>query len=117
MNRHQRRANMALLLPRKVVMHEQRNGVIVHELISKVAKELAGIFYDIAATQSNNFYKAFPEMESFVSTQWPDFVNEARQALVKKLSHSGTPDDQKEVIYDVLCLDRTCPKSQSRGLN
>ncbi len=117
MNRHQRRANTKLLVPRHMVAQEQRNGVMVHELIQRVAKEAAQMFYDAACTKSNNMYKAFPNEADFVATQWPDFIGHAKAKLTEMLTLPGVPEDQKEFIYDALCLDRTLPKSQSRGLN
>ncbi len=117
MNRETRRAIIAANAPsRAAVAKEQRNGVLVHELIAKVAKDLSRIFYDKACTKSNNMYKAFPNEDAFVATQWPDFIAEARMALTNKLADPGTPADQKEFIYDAICLDRTCPKSQTRGM-
>jgi len=80
---------------------------------------MAGLFYSKAA-HSNNFYKAFPNEKDFIATQWPDFVGHVRTALtelLKPVNFYKTTETQREEIYNAICLDRTLPKSQSRGLN
>lgn len=110
MNRQQRRITVA---------KQQREGVMVHEIIEKRSKEMAALFYGDAASKSNNFYKAFPNEADFIATQWPDFIGHTKAALTQLLRPEmfyKTTEEQREQIYDVLCLDRTLPKSQSRGL-
>ncbi len=103
-----------------MVAKEQRDGVMVHKLIEERAKDMAALFYEQAAGKANNFYAAFPNLKDFVATQWPDFIGHTKAALATLLEPHNffkTTEDQREAIYDALCLDRTLPKSQSRGLN
>ena len=122
MNRQERRANK--LPSRAVVAQRQREGTLVHTLIMDTAKGLAGVYYEKAAGKSNNFFKAFLNQNDWINTQWPDFVGEAKKALSMRLgtlaqmatdNPNGEEAAQAEIIYDALCMDRTLPKSQSRG--
>lgn len=121
MNRHQRRAQPKLLgLNGKPIVNaaahsEQRKGVMCHEVVQKIAMEMAGTFYEKGA-HYNTFYAAHPSQEKFIKSNWGDFVAAARGALVDMLNLPRS-DEEKEQIYEILQLDRTLPRSQTRGLH
>lgn len=124
MNRHNRRAlaktSHGLLVParhRAEFESRQREGEVVHELVAATARVLSEKAYEKIASQSNNFYKAWPNIKDFVDINWPDMIAPARKALAHKLGLNSTDESEKELIYEALLLDRSLPKSQTRNLD
>jgi len=88
----------------------RKDGRMVHKLIRKTAKEMAGHFYEFAA-HDDTFYKYYPSLKFFCEYEWQKFVNIAKQVLTDMLT--GTyPDTYKAEIYEALLLDGTLPYSQ-----
>ncbi len=91
---------------------------MVHELVATTAKEIAGVYYENAASNGrhgNTFYEAFPDQATFVKRQWPMFVMTAKEIMTSMLGNPGTPDAQKQDIYHALLLDATLPYSQQEA--
>ncbi len=87
---------------------------MVHELVATTAKEIAGVYYENAASNGrhgNTFYEAFPDQATFVKRQWPMFVMTAKEIMTSMLGNPGTPEAQKQDIYHALLLDATLPYS------
>lgn len=79
---------------------------IVHNAVAELAKEFAGMVYEEAA-HDNQFYKTWPDVDSFIRTRWQSFIQPAREQLSAML---GMPDGvvsehMKREIYDALLLN------------
>ena len=85
---------------------------LIHKLIAKTAKELAGTFYEFAA-HDNEFYKFYPKMQYFIDREWERFVTVAKQTLTDCLSSGALTDKDKLDIYDALVNDATLPYSNT----
>lgn len=94
----------------------KRQGVMVHEYVKKVAQSIAGEYYEKAAS-NDDFYKAWPKQDAYIRRCWQDHVGVARACLTEMLKSAKYTAEQKEQIYDALLLDRTLPKSQTRGIH
>lgn len=84
-----------------------------HFLIAKTAKEIAGAFYEDAA-RDDAFYKRYPSQDEFIASQHHQFIQVAREILVKCLASPNLPDVAKDDIYEALLKDKTIPAA-SRG--
>lgn len=78
----------------------------VHTLIAETAKEIAGAWYEQAASKDANFYRRFPNQRRFVASKWGSFVGEARQSLTAILGQKEYPENLKREIYEALINDR-----------
>ena len=85
---------------------------LVHKLIARTAKELAGTFYEFAA-HDNEFYKFYPKMQFFIDREWERFVTVAKQTLTDCLSSGALTEKDKGDIYDALINDSTLPYSNT----
>lgn len=83
---------------------------MVHALIEKTAKEMAGAYYEVAASKDNAFFRDWPIQRNFIRKNWRNFVLAARQTLTGMLSRNY-PDEMKTKIYDALILDSGLPYS------
>ena len=87
----------------------RKDGRMVHKLIRKTAKEMAGHFYEFAA-HDDTFYRYYPSLKFFCEYEWQRFVTVAKQTLTDMLT--GTyPDTFKAEIYEALLLDAGLPYS------
>lgn len=93
------------------VMKRVTDARMVHKTIMKTAKEMAGAYYEIAASRDNGFYRAYPNQGGFIQQNWKNFVMTAREVLASMLSQPGTSDHMKNEIYDALMLDSELPYS------
>lgn len=87
-----------------------------HTLLRRTAKEMAGIFYD--GNRSKKFREVFPNQRLYVRYNWPEFVNQARDALLTLMSLSTTSKHVKDEIYDAITdnfEERT--KHSIKGMN
>ncbi len=87
-----------------------------HKGIENIAKEMAGAFYERAA-HDDHFYRKFPNQKVFINKNWKGFVKTARSTLADMLSMNKFSEKDKEMIADMLFLDRTLPGSQTRVIN
>jgi hypothetical protein len=97
-------------------MNVQQNQPMCHRAVRKIAREMAGEFYEIAASDSSPFYKAFPDAPAFINAQWPSFVAAARRTLVQMLAERTTSDVVKEEVLDILLKDRELQTPMLQGL-
>lgn len=91
---------------------------MVHHLIADTAKKLAGTYYEYAASNGkhgNDFYASFPDQETFIKDQWPNFILETKSVLTTMLTDPATPDAQKQDIYHALVLDGVLPYSSQEA--
>jgi hypothetical protein len=102
MNRHERRATTA---------RARNDARMVHFLIRKTAKELAGAFYEFQAVKSERFYKLNGNVTDFVDENWPNFVLISKQVLTQCLTSGNLTDSEKMDIYEALLDDATLPYS------
>jgi hypothetical protein len=65
---------------------------IAHKLVAKTAFEIACEVYEVLAGANDRFHQAYPTMESFVSRCWPEFIGDARRALVQMLQPIPSSD-------------------------
>lgn len=77
-----------------------------HKIVAKTAKEFAGQFYEIAASQSNEFRKAYPSLKAFQTMQWHLFIEAARAGLELMLQSPDVPEGNKVQIRDALVKDQ-----------
>lgn len=82
-------------------------------LVRRTAKELAGAFYDQMdvfqdgrVERSARFRQECTDQKAFIKKHWPDFVKTARKVLAHMLHQPGTPQSQKDAIYDALLEER-----------
>lgn len=88
---------------------------MVHWLVAKQAQELAGAYYELAATTGkhcNEFYEKYPNQDSFMRNEWAQFVLYAKEVLTESLKGNALNEAQKQEIYHALILDATIPYSQ-----
>jgi hypothetical protein len=84
---------------------------MVHALVKKTAEEMAGAYYELAASRDNRFYKEWPSVRVFIRKNWKNFVVTARQVLASMLAKPSTPQIARDQIYDALQLDGNLPYS------
>ncbi len=99
-----------------LVNKPKKEAALCHELVMKIAKEMAGVHHETVCGLVPDFYKAFPKQDAYVDGHWNEFVGQARGVLADMLKGDAF-EAQHELIYDALMLDRTLPGSQSRGVN
>jgi hypothetical protein len=92
-------------------MKQVKDARMVHKTIMKTAKEIAGAYYEIAASRDNRFYRAYPNQGGFIQQNWKNFVMTAREILTGMLSRPGISEHMKNEIYDALLLDAELPYS------
>ncbi len=96
----------------------RKDGRMVHKLIRSTAKELAGAYYEHAASNGKHgdaFYKAFPSQKTFINDQWQNFVLVSKEVLTTMLANPATPEAHKQDIYHALLLDGTLPYSSQEA--
>lgn len=103
MNRHARRSQET---------QARTDARMVHFLIRKTARELAGAFYEFQAVRSERFYKLHKNVDDFIKNEWPNFVLTAKQVLTECLTKGALTEIEKADIYDALIADSTLPYSQ-----
>lgn len=81
---------------------------LAHVMIAKVAKGIAGAFYEEAA-RDDLFYRLWPNQRNFIRKNWQHFIPPAKQSLVKMLGDPKWPESVKEEIFEALALDLTLP--------
>jgi hypothetical protein len=84
---------------------------MVHVLIQKTAKEIAGAYYEIAAGRDNQFYREWPNQNVFIRRNWKNFIMETRRILASMLGRAGYPEVLKNEIFEALMLDSELPFS------
>lgn len=89
--------------------HLQSDNRLVHKLVRKTAREMAGCFYEFAA-HDDTFYRYYPSVKFFMDYEWQRFVSYARQTLTDML-RGNYPETYKAEIYDALLLDAELPYS------
>jgi hypothetical protein len=85
---------------------------MVHVLVHKTAREMAGAYYEHAA-HDNTFYHYYPSQKFFIDYEWHRFIAIAKQTLATMLSNPATPEAHKQDIYHALVLDATLPYAQN----
>ena len=71
---------------------------ICHRLVAETAKDIARAVYDVLA-MNNDFYKAYPTMQSFVNNQWSYFIGDARRSLATMLKPKAGTENNPEFYY------------------
>lgn len=92
-------------------MKRKNDARMVHKLVRKTAKELAGCYYEFAA-HDNQFYQYYPKMQFFIDREWAKFVLVAKQTLTDCLRSSVLTEKDKADIYDALIADANLPYSR-----
>ena len=95
--------------------HLASDNRMVHRLVKKPAKEMAGAYYEWQAThtiRANDFYANFPDINTFIKKEWPSFVKTAKEVLASLLGQNSTPENEKAEIYEALTNDAMLPYSQ-----
>lgn len=108
-----RNRKMSLLKPRNPRL--EADNRMVHKLVKKISQEMAGAFYEWQATQrryGDEFYNLYPDVETFMERDWPNFVKAAKECMVKQLTDPSVSDKDKTDIYDALLNDASLPYSQ-----
>lgn len=85
---------------------------MVHFLVRKTARELAGAFYEFQAVKSEQFYKQHGNVNDFIKDNWQNFVTVSKQVLTQCLTSGNLTDAEKMDIYEALLDDATLPYSQ-----
>lgn len=90
-------------------MISKTNQKLAHELVAETAKEFAGVFYEEAACESDDFFHYYPDQKDFVAREWPRFVETARLQLSKMLGQPNVNEVQKEIIFEALLKHSSLP--------
>lgn len=101
--------------PARVQRRLEQDHRMVHWMVKKVSKELAGTFYEWQAThtvRANEFFAAYPSLDAFVRRDWPNFVRAAKECLTDQLKDPAVSEMEKADIYEALLNDSTLPYSQ-----
>lgn len=69
-------------------------------LLRKTAIEIAAAFYDMSK-RSKAFRVVFPSQRKYVENHWPEFIKQAREALLSVMEHSKS-DHVRNEIYDAI---------------
>ena len=88
---------------------------MVHVLVKRTAEELAGAYYEHAASNDRHgdeFYRAFPNQKKFIKAEWANFIYYAKQVMTQMLCNPMTNDAYKIDLHEALTLDATLPYSQ-----
>lgn len=84
-----------------------------HEMIKKVAQELAGAYYE-ENMRDNHLYDVVKSkgvtQKRFIAKTWGHFIPLARTTLIKLLNSPTLPELAKEDIMDAVILDKQLPK-------
>ena len=91
-------------------MQSKKMNCLAHKMVAKVAKELAGAFYDELA-KVNDFYAQNPDASAWIALAWPAFLDEARATLAKMLA-TQIAENLKDDITDALVMDNTLRASR-----
>lgn len=82
-----------------------------HLLVKDTARSLAEALYEKMASASPAFYKANPEVRTFVNHTWKHLIEEARTTLVRMLS-LPYPQELKDQIAEAIILDNTLTRDR-----
>lgn len=80
-----------------------------HWMIKKVAQELAGEWYEHAASD-DQIFKICPDQKVFIKKCWGHFIPLARASMIKLLQSPTLPELAKEDIMEAILLDKQLPK-------
>lgn len=89
------------------------NQKMAHELVAETAKQMAGAFYELAAS-NNDFYKHYPNQQMFIGREYKRFIEVAKRHLSGMLGLVETPEYQKEIIFEALILHSSLPGNMDR---
>lgn len=95
-------------------MKPTNDNRMVHKTVKAIARELAGTYYEFAASNGrhgNTFYMEFPNQGRFIAKQWRNFIVTAREIMVQMLGNPALQESYKQEIYHALLLDSTLPYS------
>lgn len=86
---------------------------MTHKMVKKLAKELAGAFFDNMdvfgdgrVERSMIFRAECKDQAAFIRRYWTDFVKPARKILAHMLQEPGRSDYDRNLIYDALLNER-----------
>lgn len=85
----------------------QAKGV-VHHLVADTAKEIAAAEWEGRCSASDNFYKAWPNVNVWVRRRWTSFIQDARTHLAELLApqhHYALTETQRQDIHEALLLN------------
>lgn len=86
---------------------------MVHKMVADVAKGVAREHWEMLAFQ-NEFYKSWPDPDSFVRAHWQKHISVARAILTGMLGNPQYDEDKKALIFDALLKDGTvAPKAMA----
>lgn len=84
-----------------------------HKLVADTAKGMAAAMYEELA-KNNGWYKMNPSQSVFVEKAYGSLIEQARQILASMLSSKTVEEQQKEIIFEALLLDKSL--QQGRGV-
>ena len=82
-------------------------------MVTSTAQEMCAAIYEELA-KDNKFYAQWPSQDVFVSKFSHQYLEEARQALIKILA-GDYPESMKQPIYEDLLLDKGLAEAGERG--
>lgn len=80
---------------------------VVHQLIAETAKEIAAAEWECRCSVSDNFYRAWPNVNVWVRRRWQSFIQDARGHLTEMLHpslHYALTEADRIRIHDALKL-------------
>ena len=80
-------------------------GAHAHKLVAQTAKEMSQEIYEKNAA-NNEFYAKYPNMDEYVSSCWPLYLDAARATLAQLLT-TNIEESLKIQIHDALVKDAT----------
>lgn len=89
--------------------HSKTHQKLAHELVAETAKGVAGAFYEIAASESDDFYRMYPKEKDFIRKEWSRFIDIAKKQLSAMLGMAHVDENQKAQIFDALIKHASLP--------
>lgn len=81
---------------------------VVHHLVAETAKEIAAAEWEGRCSASDNFYRAWPNVNVWVRRRWTSFIQDARENLAGLLDpsqHYQSTEAMRQEIHEALLLN------------
>jgi hypothetical protein len=94
-------------------MSRRARQIHCHKMVADTAKGMAAAVYEELA-KNNAWYELNRSQQVFVEKTYGSLIEQARQVLAQMLSSKTVEEQQKEIIFEALLLDKSL--QQGRGV-
>jgi len=81
-------------------------GAHAHKMVAETAQKMAEEVYESWASKSDQFYAEHRDLNTYVKSCWPLYLDAARATLAQLLT-TNIADTLKDQIHDALVKDAT----------